>query len=162
MRIPHPDGIDTLAVFKCGRSTGKTRGELNRIHSSIRMRYEFDYGDEVIIKGKGLVVVAPPQYTRSHDVSSYSVDPFGRKGDSGSLVFNYEGKIIGIYIGGQDDDDPSFGKHLAISGIHFVSPIGPNLDAIRAAVQDDPSFGGAPVDVEFLWGHGSVDGHAEV
>jgi hypothetical protein len=82
------------------------------------------------------------------------VAPFGHRGDSGSLVFNYEGKAIGIYIGAQREwevhADPP-----AVGSIHFVSPIVPNLESMRAAVQNDPSFAGAEVSVEFLWGDGS-------
>jgi hypothetical protein len=80
---------------------------------------------------------------------------FGKRGDSGSLVFDYQGKVLGMYLGGQHKNmDYSVTPHIecpSVDEIHFVAPIVPILESIRAAVQDDPSFEGHPVDVEFLW-----------
>lgn len=122
------------------------------------MRYKFDDDAETIIEGKTLVVVAPIPGNRMR-IWKKKDKLFGAKGDSGATVFNHQGKVVGIYIGGQDACDrehsaldPPVEKDLAVGGIHFVSPIGPNLDSIRTAVQKDPSFNGASVDVEFLWG----------
>ena len=127
------------------------------------MRYGFG-----IIKGKAVVAVAvlvrPPK-------RNICVNPFGARGDSGALVFDYKAEVIGIYIGGQESGDekysavdPPIKQDLAVGGIDFISPIGPNLDSIRAAVQEDPEFHGASVDPEFLWGSsdGFVDGYTKV
>ncbi|KAK3364095.1 hypothetical protein B0T25DRAFT_563094 [Lasiosphaeria hispida] len=42
-----PDKVmcgENRTVFKCGRTTGSTKGELNWIDSSVWMRYDFDGG----------------------------------------------------------------------------------------------------------------------
>jgi hypothetical protein len=127
-------------VFKCGRTTGKTRGVLNSIDSSVQM----SSGDNVPVVGRTLLVFAFSGST---------------KGDAGSLVFDYRGKVLGIYVGGQNEglkyhDDNVVPRITGrpVTGIHFISPIGPTMDGIRAAVRNDPAFGGLDVNVEFLWG----------
>ncbi|KAK0611304.1 hypothetical protein B0T14DRAFT_325563 [Immersiella caudata] len=40
----------------------------------------------------------------------------------------------------------------SIDGIHFVSPIHPTLNAIRAEVSKDAALEGQDVNVDFVWG----------
>ncbi|KAK3297321.1 uncharacterized protein B0H64DRAFT_372705 [Chaetomium fimeti] len=144
-------------VFKCGRTTGNTRGVLNSIISSVRM----SYGDNVPVVGSALVVLSPSETSPTGPGSPGcgSAPVFGRKGDFGSLVFDYRGKVLGIYVGRQNEgpnrEDYKVNPPITppyFDGIHFVSPIGSTINGIRAAVRDDPTFGGLDVDVEFLWG----------
>ena len=53
--------VNNRTVYKCGRTTGSTKGELNTIDSSVRMCYEFDGGGHEIVEGKVLLVVSPPE-----------------------------------------------------------------------------------------------------
>jgi len=54
---------------------------------------------------------------------------FGWRGDSGNLVFDHQGRVLGMYIGGQSQScdyqaHPPV-KAPSIDGIHFISPIHP-------------------------------------
>ncbi|KAH6624962.1 hypothetical protein B0J18DRAFT_429789 [Chaetomium sp. MPI-SDFR-AT-0129] len=145
------------AVFKCGQSTGKTRGELNGIHSSVQLRYKVQGSSDVTITGKALVVVSPPKLPqRRSSVRPGTWIAFSEVGDSGSLVFDYQGKALGLYFGGQGHtNDYKVTPPVEVSsvdGIYFVAPIVPILDSIQTTVQDDPFFEGLPVGVEILWG----------
>lgn len=119
------------------------------------MCYEVD-GRDVLIQGKALVVVSPPATSRTWPGTCGPPIAFGWNGDSGILVFDYKGRVLGTYIGGQSDQsdykvDPPINTP-SIDGIHFVSPIYPTLEGIRAAVRHDPTFGGLDVNVDFVWG----------
>ena len=140
------------AVFKCGRTTGKTRGELNAVNSSVRVRYTTKGNRDIIMVGKALAVVSPPEASQQWVwLGPGDRVVFGAPGDSGSLVFDYQGKALGMYLGGQRyAEDHSVTPSVDV--IHFVTPIVPIINSIRATVQADPSFDGLPVDVEFLWG----------
>ena len=142
-------------VFKYGRTTGSTRGGVNTIDSSVRMRYEFDGGHE-IVEGKVLLVVAPPA-TSGLWLGGYGVPiAFGWHGDSGSLVFDHQGRVLGMYIGGQNQSCDFQGqppvRAPSVDGIHFIAPIHPTLDAIRAAASNDPAFSGQDISIDFVWG----------
>jgi hypothetical protein len=153
-----PDEVkraDNRTVFKCGRTTGSTQGELNTVDSSVRMRYDFDGGYE-IVEGKALLVVSPPGSSTLWPSANGVPIAFGWRGDSGSLVFDHQGRVLGMYFGGQDQSldyqvDPPV-RAPSIDGIHFISPIHLTLDAIRAAASKDPAFQGQDVKVDFVWG----------
>jgi hypothetical protein len=83
-------------VFNCGRTTGKTRAVLNSIDSSVQMSYV----DKVSIVGRTLVVLSPPKTKQTWRGPCGGFIVFGTKGDSGSLVFDYRGKVLGTYFGG--------------------------------------------------------------
>ena len=145
-------------VFKRGRTTGKTQGELNNVASSVRMRYSGPGGDTVTVEGRTLLVVCPAA-TSAFWAAGNRPDAawFGSHGDSGSLCFDSTGKALGIYIGGQAPDraksvDQQIEVH-SVDGLHFISPISPTLESIQATVTRDPMFTGYDdVDVDLLWG----------
>lgn len=148
-------GSINRTVFKCGRTTGRTKGELNAIDSSIRMGCEFDDGYQ-IVEGKALVVVSPPESSKLWPDGHGLPIAFAWKGDSGSLVFDYQGRVLGIYFGGQHQFcdyqvHPPI-KAPSIDGIHFISPIHPTLDAIRATAANDTAFRDQDIQVDFVWG----------
>ncbi|KAK3364112.1 hypothetical protein B0T25DRAFT_627962 [Lasiosphaeria hispida] len=132
-------------VFKRGRTTGSTKGELNMIDSSVRMRYDFDGGRYEVVEGRALLVVS-----LSWPSSYFFPIAFGHRGDSGSLVFDHQGRVLGMYIGGQTQDYEAMAP--SINGFHFISPIHPTLDAIRDAAAKDPALQGQDVKVDFVWG----------
>jgi len=138
-------------VFKCGRTTGKTEGILNSVNTTVNMKYEFDDGTTEIVVGKALLVVSPPQ---SPKLWCGLPIAFGHEGDSGSLVFDHQGKVLGMYFGGHHQSGPS--GPPSVDGIHFVSPMHLTLDAIRAAVTK-PGHEGGGVQVDFIWGMGKPD-----
>lgn len=149
------DTVNKRVVFKCGRTTGKTRGEMNNIYADVRMRYAVDGGDILTVQGKTLVVVSPAATSRRWGPANGCPVVFGDYGDSGSLVFDYQGKTIGTYIGGQDTlracaVNPHI-KASSIDGVHFVTPIGPTLDSVHATLRRDPVFAGYDrVEVELM------------
>ncbi|KAK3364085.1 hypothetical protein B0T25DRAFT_529270 [Lasiosphaeria hispida] len=128
-------------VFKCGRTTGSTKGELNSIDSSVQMHYNFDDGSYEVVEGRALLVVPSPARSLPWPVSI----PFGFHGDSGSLVFDHQGRVLGMYIGGQTPDYEVMAP--SIDGFCFISPIHLTLDAIR-----DAAAPGQDVKVDFVWG----------
>ncbi|KAK3364082.1 hypothetical protein B0T25DRAFT_58484 [Lasiosphaeria hispida] len=133
-------------VFKCGRTTGSTKGELNTIDSSVQMRYDFDDGSYEVVEGRALLVVSPS----AHYLPCRIAIPFGSHGDSGSLVFDHQGRVLGLYIGRQTEDYEY--NAPSIDGIYFISPIHPTLDAIRDATAKDPALQGQDIKVDFVWG----------
>jgi len=146
---------ENRTVFKRGRTTGSTKGELNTIDSSVRMRYDFDGGGYEVVEGRALLVVSPPADSILWPSGCGVPIAFGCRGDSGSLVFDHQGRVLGMYIGGQTHDYETLPPVMApsIDGIHFISPIHPTLDAIRdAAASKDPALQGQDVKVDFVWG----------
>lgn len=113
------------------------------------MRYKVD-GRDVLVQGKALVVLSPPATSTLWLGRPGPPIAFGWDGDSGSLVFDYKGRVLGIYIGGHAQ--PSSINPPSIDGIHFISPIHQTLEEIRATARQDPTFGGLDVNVNFVWG----------
>jgi len=73
-------------------------------------------------------------------------------------VFNYTGKALGIYMGVQPNDLPGQvcnGGRLyrqSIDGIHFVSPIEPNLLEIEGIVRGSGIFNEYDdVKIKMMW-----------
>jgi hypothetical protein len=78
-----------LKVIKHGRTTGWTAGILNTLLSDSRM-----IGSDVPYRGYMV-----------HDLPTPVGHPwhFSDKGDSGSIVFSFDGKMVGMLNGGCDD-----------------------------------------------------------
>lgn len=134
--------VKERVVFKCGRTTGKTWGRLATVGADVWMRYGLGNGGAVITKGKVLLVISPV------GCSGYPLwigDPsgniaFATVGDSGSLVYDYKGRVLGMYIGGQPNN---LGKmfvaehetYASLDGIHFITPIDATLKDIRDTLE---------------------------
>lgn len=131
-------------VCKVGKKTGRTFGVLNQIHPSMNVRSSRN-GEEKSRTGRTVLVLVPK-------AALDDTKTFGSPGDSGSLVYDYEGKIMGIYFGGQryEPYNPPI-EVSCVDGLHFVAPIAPTLESIQAVVKTDPAFSGYDVEVEFLW-----------
>lgn len=141
------------AMFMVGRTSGKTRGEINSIHADTRFTYtaikDGKIKEESVV-GKIILVVAPSNSTRT--LSSTSLKPVhvGTEGDSGSPCYDHHGRLFGHYFGGRREcleDDPPV---VSIDGLHFVTPVMPNLEHMAEMVRQDPEFAGGEVKVEFL------------
>lgn len=81
---------------------------------------------------------------------------FGTTGDSGSLVYYYDGRVIGLYIGGRPNDvgkktATPYGAYYTLGGIYFVTPINAALDDIGDTMGRLYSEYGN-VGVNMLWG----------
>ena len=131
-------------MCKVGKKTGRTFGVLNQIHPSMNVRSSRN-GEEKSRTGRTVLVLVPK-------AALDDTKTFGSPGDSGSLVYDYEGKIMGIYFGGQryEPYNPPI-EVSCVDGLHFVAPIAPTLESIQAVVKTDPAFSGYDVEVEFLW-----------
>lgn len=90
------DESRTFRVFKVGRTTGLTAGTFNEIRSDCQR------GDK-----------GPTREWCIIDL--YSIGRFARKGDCGSPVFDYQGRLVGILNGVLSD---SVG-----SGVTYMTPI---------------------------------------
>lgn len=161
-------------MFKCGRTTGKTRGDLNQIPATINMCHGRDDNETDMTGDMMLVLTTTDPRVWAGDVTRQIV--FGTHGDSGSLVYDYQGNIAGTYIGGHFSDvasqrNPNIIKgqvpqgtenhHLglalnkvSVDGLHFVVPAEAMLisirDSVMAALPEAHN-----VEVEFRFGdHG--------
>lgn len=82
-----------MAVRKRGRTTGLTYGTVESIDASVKVPY--DDGDHIL---KNQITI---------EVDTAQSAQFGNSGDSGSVVVEQNGKVIGLYFAGTDDG--SFG-----------------------------------------------------
>jgi hypothetical protein len=86
-----------VPMFKLGRTTGKTRGELNRIHASTRVAYAVlkdGKKKEADAVGKTILAVAPPGGTRTLGSSGRNPVSVGAEGDSGSPCYDHRGRLV--------------------------------------------------------------------
>ncbi|KAM5458288.1 hypothetical protein MaudCBS49596_000201 [Microsporum audouinii] len=81
-------------VFKIGRTTGFTGGRVNGIKLSDLQGWTTNaQGEREYVQGTAVVVGS-----LNHNI------PFGEPGDSGSFVMNSDGQFVGLYIGGDVDN----------------------------------------------------------
>jgi len=105
------DGTEQVA--KIGRTTGLTHGHVTAI--------ELD--DVVVGYGEELGEL---RFDNQIEVQSDGPGPFSRGGDSGSLVYRTDGVAIGLLFAGSESGGDNG------TGLTYVNPIGPVLDALGA------------------------------
>ncbi|KAK3364115.1 hypothetical protein B0T25DRAFT_563129 [Lasiosphaeria hispida] len=137
-------------IFKCRQTTSSTKGKLNLINSSVQMRYDINGSGYEVVKGRALLIVSPPSNSILWPPALCLPIAFGFGGDSGSLVFDHQGRVLGLYFGGQREDYKVMAP--SIDGIYFISPIYPTLDAIQDATAKDLALQGQDIKVDFVWG----------
>ena len=96
-------------MFKIGRTTGHTMGQLHDIDPSVTINYMMD-GHSFLLKGKSFVV-------RPGD------SVFARRGDSGAFVFNRHVEAVGMVI--------AIPKGSVVWGAAYVLPFVPMMDNIK-------------------------------
>jgi len=101
-------------MFKIGRSTGHTVGQLHDIDASVTINYNIDGPDgkqSFLLKGKALVIRGT-----AHKI-------FASCGDSGALVLNGHAEAVGMVTADAD---------LSVTdGVAYVSPFTSILDSIK-------------------------------
>lgn len=122
---------------------------LNQIHPSIRMEYEFD-GKTRMVVAKMLLVVAP-KGTKLWVGAGGRLIAFGYNGDSGSPVYDYSGKRLGMYVGGQTMAKHNNPSPPSVDGLHFVTPLGPTVEDILTTLRGDPGFAGCNLEIDTEW-----------
>lgn len=95
-----PDGDRGLFMIKVGRTTGLTTGIANMVTSVTRRPYQ----DQVFFSEEWCVI-------------GNNNAPFSKKGDSGSAVFDLQGRVGGMLTGGIGD------KLKGIPDTTYVTPI---------------------------------------
>ncbi|KAL1877378.1 hypothetical protein VTK73DRAFT_8673 [Phialemonium thermophilum] len=132
---PSVDGLGHVrrTVLKVGRTTGETCGSPNQIQQTLLI---------VSLEGNTM-------WGKSPDENPIG---FGWGGDSGSLVFDYTGKAIGLYFAGQTKTRDGTPVIPPVDGLHFVSPIADVLTDIQQTLANEPRFDGCEIDVDFIWG----------
>ena len=85
-------------LYKCGRATEYTRGEWSGVRHAYLVKQ--------VNNGK-----AVPKMTFEHTITNGS-NPFSLEGDSGSLVFNQNGHVVGMIIGGAEWGDYTYMTHI--------------------------------------------------
>lgn len=85
-------------LYKCGRATEYTRGEWSGVRHA--------YLAKQVINGKVV-----PKMTFEHTITNGS-NPFSLEGDSGSLVFNQNGHVVGMIVGGAEWGDYTYMTHI--------------------------------------------------
>ena len=87
-------------LYKNGRRTGYTEGSYNRLSECLIA--EVTNGDEVTHEA-----------TMEHCVTvGYADGPFSLAGDSGALVFNVFGQVVGLLFGGAEQHSRSYFTHV--------------------------------------------------
>jgi hypothetical protein len=80
-----------MAVRKRGRTTGLTYGTVDSVSLSVSV----DYGDGIGVKTLTNQIGLQPDLAKN--------PKFGDHGDSGSVVVDGSGKVVGLYFAGSDD-----------------------------------------------------------
>lgn len=106
------DAILGMSVRKRGRTTGLTYGTVDGLGGS----FLTDYGN-----GLGIVTLTNQITIKADPAHNTS---FGDHGDSGSVVVNDSGEVVGLYYAG-DDSDASFG---------LANPINAVLNALDVSI----------------------------
>jgi len=110
-------------MFKIGRTSGHTAGQLHDIDASVTI----DYKQHGLVKGKVCVV-------RSGEPNA-----FASCGDSGALVLNGHAEAVGMVT--------AVAKGSVASRAAYVSPFAPIVENIKEILERN---GGEKVEVEFL------------
>ncbi|KAJ9289366.1 hypothetical protein DTO021C3_3192 [Paecilomyces variotii] len=92
--IPHG-----APLFKAGRTTGYSVGEYNGLHSAVIARK--------FVNGKW-----ETHTTLEHSVCGRHGDWFSQEGDSGALIFNNHGGVVGMLFGGNMLRSISYFTHI--------------------------------------------------
>lgn len=111
-------GLESCQVFKRGRATGLTRGTIN----SIRQKRYIRYWGRMVCWYSSLLAI---EGIEDED------QPFSQPGDSGAVVFDEEGCVIGLLIGGTQTG----GKNER--GLTYALPIEPVLERLGVEIATD-------------------------
>jgi hypothetical protein len=84
-------------VFKVGRSTGKTWGRV--MHHRKRASFTGDPPEEKAFWGYNVMHVAIDDDPPQNGFNCKNGILFGEAGDSGSMVFDEQGRVIGLFVG---------------------------------------------------------------
>lgn len=87
-----------LRLFKCGRTTGYTKGVYNGL-KTVHLTHAVINGELV------------PQPTLEHTVTNQG-DPFALRGDSGALVIDSQARVVGLHWGGLDSGSVAYFTHI--------------------------------------------------
>lgn len=87
-----------LHLFKCGRTTGYTKGVYNGL-KTVHLTHAVINGELV------------PQPTLEHTVTNQG-DPFALRGDSGALVIDSQARVVGLHWGGLDSGSVAYFTHI--------------------------------------------------
>lgn len=134
--VPTTSLVRDSLVLKVGRSTGLTVARISKVTANCGGMYS-----NREIKGSAVVVVS--------DKGNEARD-FGRGGDSGSAIFDADGRVVGLLWGGLEPRAKSVSQGQAKSdNVYFVTPIDDVLQDIKDTVRRD--LGEADVEIELLW-----------
>lgn len=128
-------------VFMISRSSGMTCGAISEVDATVEMRLKIDGVEEPVrVVGKTTVIVTPPGTITHNNCPGRG---FGRSGDSGSLVYTYQGKAAALYHGGValfdiDGRNPE-PDNARSDGIHFATPIKDTFKDIIKVLASDPA-----------------------
>jgi hypothetical protein len=109
-------------VFKVGRSTGKTWGRV--IEYRKRASFKGDPPDEKAFWGYNVMHVAIDEDPPQNGINCQGSLLFGDEGDSGSMVLDEQGRVIGLFVGASILDN----------NLARVCHIVPVLDALGVSI----------------------------
>lgn len=114
---------ENVAVRKRGRTTGLTFGTVDTIDLTVRIDYGDGLGEVTLTDQIGI------------DVDSAQSAKFGDSGDSGSVVVDDDGKVVGLYFAGNIEQRDENNVIITPSGIFGVAnPIQSVLDALDVSI----------------------------
>jgi hypothetical protein len=112
-----------MAVRKRGRTTGLTYGTVDTVDLSVIVPYGDGLGSVTLFHQIGI------------DVDPAQSAEFGISGDSGSVVVNDEGEVVGLYFAGNEEEVDENGNVVTPEGVYGVAnPIQAVLDALNVSI----------------------------
>ncbi|MDT0347465.1 hypothetical protein [Streptomyces litchfieldiae] len=122
-------------VYKVGRTTGRTRGVVRSVNKGLHMLPRPELPGFPEVTGKNVIEIefAPDPAQNPGGLNCHGHPYFAEPGDSGSIVVDNDGRVIGIITGVPDPSNPQ--SSTTAAACHIV----PVLDKLGICV---PTSGG--------------------
>lgn len=124
-------------------------GSINEVDSTIYQADTDDMGNPFEVAGRMVSIMSPIHCKTGSDTATHC---FARSGDSGSPVFDYEGRLFGMYQA--FEIPPSvpakpLSRPPSTGDVHFVQRIDLVREDVERVLRSDPANAG--YDVELEW-----------
>lgn len=135
-------------AFKIGSTTGPKCGAINDIDARVFGSHTYNQEQDTCeLSGSTILLVSPFGSRSSY---YWSGACFGAPGDSGSMVYDYQGRYLACYWGGQSKVGPRNLFPSSADGIHFAQRIDTIFDGIEEMIHNDPAYEGYEKELVFF------------
>jgi hypothetical protein len=115
-------------VFKVGRTTGRTKGYVTQVNGSFPAARDANIPDSVPIEASNGIEIWFDWNSTSDGLNCMGVNSFAEQGDSGAVVFDEQGRAIGLVCSIPDVRNP-----MTPRGVHACH-IKPVLDSLNICI----------------------------